>query len=162
MRGALSSSRVHGVLLATTLLATVRGYGKIHALVTRGVTRVLEEPVRWRCLQDNRSTQMQYSWAETVTACYISRKRSSQVGRRQKKRPPRWTALRFPVVFRSSSTLVVHSTRIHLGLAANKPLAIRNKNMVAKRTFKSANKGKAIRLCRNSHYGTSVRRGFRF
>ena len=97
------------------------------------------------------------------TACYIySRKRSSQVGRRQKKRPPRWTALRFPVVFRSSSTLVVHSTRIHLGLAANKPLAIRNKNMVAKRTFKSANKGKAIRLCRNSHYGTSVRRGFRF
>ena len=74
----------------------------------------------------------------------ISRKRSSQVGRRQKKRPPRWTTLRFPVVFRSSSTLVVHSTRIHLGLAVDKPLTIRNTNMVAKRTFKSANKGKAV------------------
>ena len=37
LSGVLSSSRAHGVVIDTTLLATGSGYGKIPALIMRGV-----------------------------------------------------------------------------------------------------------------------------
>ena len=119
-------------MLATTLLATVRGYGKIHALVTRGVTRVLEEPVRWRCLQDNRSTQMHYSWAETQRATLVE-KGPPKLGGDKRKDPLDGRHFAFPWFSVQALTLWYKAREYTwaLQLTVDKPLAIRNKNMVA-------------------------------
>ena len=43
----LSSPRVHGVFIDTTLLATGGGYEKIPALITRGVITHQQSPAQW-------------------------------------------------------------------------------------------------------------------